>query len=95
MLGELGERGDWRYLIFPVAAVGLIVAVWSGIQLWQRRRRRRGDGPQCRPFGHQGIVLARVQVHGFVRTAVHPEVGLGIAILIGLEWYGQKRGQNA
>jgi membrane protein DedA with SNARE-associated domain len=37
LLGEMGEDGDWRYLIFPVAAVGLIVVVWG---LLQTRRRR-------------------------------------------------------
>ncbi len=38
LLGELGDDGDWRYLAFPVAAIGVIVFVWGGIQLWRRRR---------------------------------------------------------
>ena len=39
VLGEMGENGDWRYLVFPVAAIGLIVAIWG---LWQTIRRRSG-----------------------------------------------------
>ena len=37
VLGEMGENGDWRYLVFPVAAIGLIVVIWG---LWQTIRRR-------------------------------------------------------
>lgn len=37
ILGELGEDGDPRYLIFPIAAIGLIVAVWGLVQFWRRR----------------------------------------------------------
>jgi len=37
VLGEMGEDGDWRYLVFPVAAVGLIVVFWGLIQAVRRR----------------------------------------------------------
>lgn len=40
LLGEIGESGQWRQLLFPVAAVGLIVLVWALIHLRLRRRRR-------------------------------------------------------
>ena len=42
ILGELGEEDDWRYLVFPVAAIGLIVLVWVGIQLWRKRHTASG-----------------------------------------------------
>lgn len=42
LLGELGDGADLRYLIFPAAGIGLIVAGWSLIHLWQRRRRDSG-----------------------------------------------------
>jgi undecaprenyl-diphosphatase len=38
LLGELGSHGDMRYLIFPAAAIGLIVVVWSLVQFVRRRR---------------------------------------------------------
>ena len=37
VLGEMGEAGDWRYLVFPAAAVGLIVVVWGLVQAVRRR----------------------------------------------------------
>ena len=37
VLGEIGEEGDWRYLVFPVAAIGLIVVVWGVVQALRRR----------------------------------------------------------
>lgn len=42
LLGELGSDADLRYLIFPAAGIGLIVAAWSLIHLWQRRRNDAG-----------------------------------------------------
>ena len=39
VIGELGSSDDLRYLIFPVAGIGLIVAGWSLLHLWQRHRR--------------------------------------------------------
>jgi hypothetical protein len=41
VLGEIGEGGDARYLIFPIAAISLIIAAWALIHLWQRRRSGR------------------------------------------------------
>jgi undecaprenyl-diphosphatase len=38
LLGELGDRGDMRYLVFPAAAIGLIVVAWSLVQFIRRRR---------------------------------------------------------
>ncbi len=38
VLGEIGERGDYRYLLFPIAAIGLIVVAWTLIRLYLSRR---------------------------------------------------------
>lgn len=37
VLGEIGESGDLRYWLFPIAAIGLIVTVWMVVHLRQRR----------------------------------------------------------
>lgn len=37
LLGEASESGDWRYLLFPLAAIVLIVLVWLLVHLYQRR----------------------------------------------------------
>ncbi|MDJ0741512.1 MAG: DedA family protein [Gammaproteobacteria bacterium] len=36
VLGEIGNGGDWRQLLFPVAAIVLIVIVWLLIHLRRR-----------------------------------------------------------
>jgi undecaprenyl-diphosphatase len=36
VLGEMGTDSDWRQLLFPVAAIGLIVVVWLVVHLRQR-----------------------------------------------------------
>ena len=36
VLGELSNGGDWRQLLFPVAAVALIVVVWLVVHHRQR-----------------------------------------------------------
>lgn len=41
LLGEIGDNGGWRHLLFPAAAVGLIVVVWALVHLVQRRAARR------------------------------------------------------
>lgn len=41
LLGELGSGDDLRYLVFPAAAVGLIVVVW-GLVHYAMSRRGRG-----------------------------------------------------
>ena len=45
LLGELGSGDDWRYLVFPAAALGLIVMVW-GIVHWGMLRRRQRERDQ-------------------------------------------------
>jgi len=40
LLGEMGEDGDWRYLVFPAAAIGVIVVVWGLVQAVRRRKAR-------------------------------------------------------
>jgi undecaprenyl-diphosphatase len=42
LLGELGNGADLRYLIFPAAAVGLIVVVWGSVHYGVLSRRRKG-----------------------------------------------------
>ena len=37
VLGEIGGNGDWRYLLFPAAAIGLIVLVWLVVHSRMRR----------------------------------------------------------
>jgi membrane protein DedA with SNARE-associated domain len=39
LLGEIGESGRWRQLLFPLAAVVLIVLVWALVH-WRMRRAR-------------------------------------------------------
>lgn len=41
VLGELSTSGDWRSLLFPLAAVALILLVWTLIHLRQRRQSPR------------------------------------------------------
>jgi undecaprenyl-diphosphatase len=42
LLGEIGSGDDWRYLVFPAAAIGIIVIVWSAVHYgWARWRGRR------------------------------------------------------
>lgn len=36
LLGEISTSGDWQQLLFPAAAVGLIVLVWLLVHLRQR-----------------------------------------------------------
>jgi undecaprenyl-diphosphatase len=40
LLGELGSGDDLRYLVFPAAAVGLIVVVWGLVHYAMSRRGR-------------------------------------------------------
>lgn len=42
LLGEFGSGDDLRFLIFPAAAIGLIVVVWSVVHYGLLRRRERG-----------------------------------------------------
>lgn len=43
VLGEMGEAGDWRYLVFPIAAVGLIVVVWGLVQAVRRKKMNQAS----------------------------------------------------
>lgn len=41
VLGEFSTSGDWRFLLFPLAAVALILLVWTLVHLRQRRQSSR------------------------------------------------------
>ena len=36
LFGEIAEFGDWRKLVFPAAAIGIIVSVWLLVQIYRR-----------------------------------------------------------
>ena len=38
LFGEISQSGDWRHLLFPLAAIVVIVLVWLPIHARQRRR---------------------------------------------------------
>jgi len=41
VLGELSTSGEWRHLLFPLAAVALILLVWALVHLSQRGQSSR------------------------------------------------------